>query len=112
VHNALGAVIRSKRCRIEARSTRVACRAVKPAPNSTPGSARNTWRRPGSGPASPHAHPSTASPGPVWPRPAAPLLRNRWFAWLSAGGDGFENSVPRWRATAISVGAFIRRRTM
>ena len=27
VHNALGAVIRSKRCRIEARSTRVACRA-------------------------------------------------------------------------------------
>ena len=35
--------------------------------------------------------------------------RNRKFADSSLEGNGFENSVPRCLATAISLGAFIRR---
>jgi len=37
----------------------------------------------------------------------APPLRNRWFADSPLEGNGFEISVPRWLATANSVGAFI-----
>jgi hypothetical protein len=41
----------------------------------------------------------------AWWLGRSPPLNYRWFADSPLEGNGFENSVPRWLATAVSVGA-------